>query len=61
MPEGYSDLAGYRVIVDQVNTEFCRPCKIAKGNDYCNFMFYWKGTAPDTEQIDSKTIKWENI
>lgn len=44
------DLAGYPEIVDKVNAEFRRPHTIAKGDEYCDFMFYRKGTAPDTKQ-----------
>lgn len=43
------DLAGYPVILDAVGAEFRRPHTIAKGDAYCDFMFYRKGTAPDTE------------
>jgi hypothetical protein len=43
------DLAGYPVIVDRVNAVFRRPHTIAKGDDYCDFMFYRKGTAPRTD------------
>jgi hypothetical protein len=43
------DLAGYPVIIDRVNAVFRRPHTIAKGDDYCDFMFYRKGTAPKTE------------
>ena len=46
------DLAGYPVIVDKVNAEFRRPHTIAKGDEYCDFMFYRKGTAPDTEHLN---------
>ncbi len=46
------DLAGYPVIVDRVDAEFRRPHTIAKGDDYCDFMFYRKGTAPDTEHLN---------
>jgi hypothetical protein len=46
------DLAGYPVILDKVNAEFRRPHTIAKGDDYCDFMFYRKGTAPDTEHLN---------
>ena len=42
------DLAGYPVILDKVNAEFRIPHTIAKGDEYCDFMFYRKGTAPDT-------------
>jgi len=46
------DLAGYPVILDRVNAEFRRPHTIAKGDEYCDFMFYRKGTAPDTEHLN---------
>ncbi len=46
------DLAGYPVILDKVNAEFRRPRTIAKGDEYCEFMFYRKGTAPDTEHLN---------
>jgi hypothetical protein len=42
------DLAGYPVIIDRVDAEFRGPHTIAKGDDFCDFMFYRKGTAPDT-------------
>jgi hypothetical protein len=46
------DLAGYPAITDRVNAEFRRPHTIAKGDEYCDFMFYRKGTAPDTEHLN---------
>jgi hypothetical protein len=46
------DLAGYPVILDRVNAEFRRPHAIAKGDEYCDFQFYRKGTAPDTEHLN---------
>ena len=46
------DLAGYPVIVDRVNAEFRRPHTIAKGDEYCDFHYYRKGTAPDTEFVN---------
>ncbi len=46
------DLAGYPVIVDRVDAEFRRPHTIAKGDEYCDFMFYRKGTAPDNEYLN---------
>jgi len=46
------DLAGYPVIIDKVNAEFRRPHTIAKGDEYCDFMFYRKGTAPETEHLN---------
>jgi len=46
------DLAGYPVIIDRVDAEFRRPHTIAKGDEYCDFHFYRKGTAPDTEHLN---------
>jgi hypothetical protein len=46
------DLAGYPVILDKVDAEFRRPHTIAKGDAYCDFMFYRKGTAPNTEHLN---------
>ena len=46
------DLAGYPVILDRVNAEFRRPHTMAKGDEYCDFHFYRKGTAPDTEHLN---------
>ena len=46
------DLAGYPAIIDRVNAEFRRPHTIAKGDEYCDFMFYRRGTAPDTEHLN---------
>jgi len=46
------DLAGYPVILDRVDAEFRRPHTLAKGDEYCDFMFYRKGTAPDTEHLN---------
>ena len=46
------DLAGYPLILDKVNAEFRRPHTIAKGDEYCDFSFYRKGTAPDTEHLN---------
>jgi hypothetical protein len=46
------DLAGYPVILDQVDAEFRRPCTIASGGRYCDFNFYRKGTAPPTEHLN---------
>jgi hypothetical protein len=46
------DLAGYPVILDKVDAEFRRPHTMAKGDDYCDFAFYRKGTAPDTEHLN---------
>jgi hypothetical protein len=46
------DLAGYPLIEDAVNMEFRRPCTLAKGDSYCNFMFYRQGTAPATAHLN---------
>jgi hypothetical protein len=46
------DLAGYPVIEDRVFAEFRRPHTIAKGDEYCDFMFYRKGTAPATANLN---------
>lgn len=46
------DLAGYPVILDRVNAEFRRPHTIAKGDEYCDFHFYRKGMAPNTEHLN---------
>jgi len=46
------DLAGYPVILDRVNAEFRRPCTLAKGDGFCDFNFYRKGTAPATEHLN---------
>ncbi|MGB5813661.1 MAG: NAD(P)H-binding protein [Thermoanaerobaculia bacterium] len=46
------DLAGYPVILDRVDAEFRRPCTLAKGDDFCDFNFYRKGTAPPTEHLN---------
>ena len=54
------DIGGYPVISDQANVEFRRPITIANGDDRCAFSFYRKGTAPETEEIDGKTVKWES-
>jgi hypothetical protein len=54
------DIGGYPVIEDEVNVEFRRPITIANGDDRCAFSFYRKGTAPETEEIDGKTVKWES-
>jgi len=53
------DLTGYPAIEDRVKAEFRRPCTIAKGGSYCKFIFYRQGTAPDTEEVDGKIVKWE--
>ena len=46
------DLAGFPMILDRVDAEFRRPHTLAKGDEYCDFQFYRKGTAPDTEQLN---------
>lgn len=46
------DLAGFPVILDRVNAEFRRPHTLAKGDECCDFMFYRKGTAPDTAHLN---------
>jgi len=46
------DLAGFPVILDRVNAEFRRPHTLAKGDEYCDFHFYRKGMAPDTEHLN---------
>jgi hypothetical protein len=53
------DLTGYPAIEDRVQAEFRRPCTIAKGGSYCKFIFYRQGTAPETEEVDGKMVKWE--
>lgn len=40
------DLAAYHLINGPTNSEFRRPCTLAKGGDCCHFKFYRKGTAP---------------
>jgi hypothetical protein len=42
------DLAAYNLINGPTNSEFRRPCTLAKGGDCCHFKFYRKGTAPGT-------------
>jgi hypothetical protein len=54
------DLAGYPLITNKVNAEFRRPHTIAKGDDFCDFMFYRKETAPEYEAIDGKKVKWDD-
>lgn len=46
------DLAGYSAIEDDVQCEFRRLCTIAKGDDFCLFEFYRKGTAPNNEHLN---------
>ena len=38
------DLAAYDLINGPTNSEFRRPCTLAKGGDCCHFKFYRKGT-----------------
>jgi hypothetical protein len=52
------DLAGYPAIADRHDFEFRRPCTIAKGGDTCEFRFYRKGTAPDTELVEGVRVHW---
>jgi hypothetical protein len=40
------DLASYPFVDPAVDSEFRRPCTLAKGDEYCDFNFYWKGFAP---------------
>jgi hypothetical protein len=54
------DIGGYPSIADQANVEFRRPITLANGDNCCAFSFYRKGTAPETEEIDGKTVKWES-
>lgn len=54
------NLAGYPAIADRHGFEFRRPSTIAKGGDTCNFRFYRKGTAPDTELINGVPVHWAN-
>ena len=46
------DLAGYPVILDRVEAEFRRPCTLVNGDEFCDFNFYRKGTAPPTEHLN---------
>ena len=48
------DIYGYKDIENDVNCEFRRFKTIAKGDAYCLFEFYRKGTAPDNEQLNKK-------
>ena len=43
------DLAGYPLIEEATNSEFRRPCTLAKGGDCCHFKFYRKGFGPKGE------------
>ncbi len=54
------DIGGYPAIENRVNIEFRRPITIANGSDRCEFSFYRKGTAPEREEIDGETVKWES-
>ncbi len=54
------DLAGYPAIADRHDFEFRRPTTIAKGGDDCQFRFYRKGTAPDTEVINGVPVQWQD-
>jgi len=54
------DIGGYPAIEDRVEVEFRRPITIANGSDRCEFSFYRKGAAPETEEIDGETVKWES-
>lgn len=40
------DLASYPYVDPEVNSEFRRPCTLAKGGKCCDFNFYRKGFAP---------------
>jgi hypothetical protein len=53
------DLAGYPVIMDRMNGEFRRPHTLAKGDAFCDFTLYRKGTAPEYEVIDGRKVKWD--
>ncbi len=46
------DLAGYPLIAEATNSEFRRPCTLAKGDNCCHFHFYRKGTAPDNAHLN---------
>jgi hypothetical protein len=52
------DLAGYPAIANEHDFEFRRPTTIAKGSETCEFRFYRKGTAPETEIIDGTRVTW---
>jgi hypothetical protein len=54
------DLAGYPFIMDRVNGEFRRLHNLAKGDAFCDFTFYRKGTAPEYEVIDGRKVKWND-
>jgi len=46
------DLAGYPLIEEDVCCDFRRLCTIAKGDDFCLFEFYRRGTAPDNAHLN---------
>lgn len=46
------DLAAYGLINSPTNSEFRRPCTLAKGGEYCHFHFYRKGKAPKGAYIN---------
>jgi len=46
------DLAAYPLMENAVQSEFRRPCTLAKGGDCCHFHFYRKGKAPDTAHLN---------
>jgi hypothetical protein len=46
------DLAGYPLIERATQSEFRRPCTLAKEGEYCHFQFYRKGTAPDNAHLN---------
>lgn len=46
------DLAAYDLINGPTNSEFIRPCTLAKGGDCCHFKFYRKGTAPVSAKLN---------
>jgi hypothetical protein len=54
------DLVGYPIIMDRMNGEFRRPHTLAKGDTFCDFTFYRKGTAPEYEKIDGRKVKWDD-
>lgn len=41
------DCVGYPAISEQTQMDFRRPQTIAKGGEFCRFMFFRKGTAPE--------------
>ena len=46
------DLGGYPQIEEATNSEFRRPCTLAKSGDCCHFKFYRKGTAPVSAELN---------